>query len=114
MKEKPIEGEEENNLFTKEDFIFLITYSNQDTNGDIERLIDVDQCLLEFYFLILCNEYELANLLIGQGYAADIKDIINQMFIGDENNLLENILMNTDIVKKAIECALKRQLDGVA
>ncbi len=93
--------------FCIEDFVFLIQFDNG-------KLIDTDQCLLEFYFLILCKEYDLANCLLSQSYAHDIKEIINQMFIGDENNLLEHILMNTEIIKGAIKCALHRQLDGVA
>jgi hypothetical protein len=36
------------------------------------------------------------------------------MFIGDENNLLEHIVMNNEIIKGALKCALQRQLDGVA
>jgi hypothetical protein len=113
LKEKPSEYEE-SEIFCYEDFEFLITHINQNADGDTERLIDHKQCLLEFYFLILCGEYDLANKLIEQSYANVIKDILNQMFIGDEHNLLEHILMNTEIVKDAIECALRRQLDGVA
>jgi hypothetical protein len=102
-----LKEEELSTYFCIEDFVFLIQFENG-------KLIDTEQCLLEFYFLILCKEYDLANCLLSQSYAHDIKEIINQMFIGDENNLLEHILMNSEIIKGAMKCALHRQLDGVA
>jgi hypothetical protein len=106
LKEK-LKEEELSTYFTKEDFMFLILYENG-------KLIDTEQSLLEFYFLLLSTEYDLANTLLAQSYSFDIKEIINQMFIGDENNLLEHIVMNGEIIKGALKCALQRQLDGIA
>jgi hypothetical protein len=91
----------------KNDIHFLISY-------DCGRLIDNNRCLVEFYFLLLADEYDLATFLLSQNYAHKLRDDLNQLFIGDENNLLEHILMNPDIVKVSIQLALKRQLDGIA
>ncbi len=106
LNDKPKE-EEIAVMFIKEDFFYLIDFENG-------RLIDTERSLLEFYFLLLCGEYELAIKLLTKSYASSIKDLINQLFIGDENNLLEQILVNPEIVKAAVELALQRQLDGVA
>ena len=99
--------EEKNYSFNSEDFSFLIQFEDG-------KLINRNQCHLEFYFLLLTREYDLAILLIKQRYAEHLKDEINQMFIGDENNLLEHIVMNPEIAKQTIKLALNRQLDGVA
>jgi len=72
-------------FFVKEDFLFLIQYEEG-------RFIDIDQSILEFYFLLLCQEFDLANILLSQIYSYEIKNIINSMFIGDENNLIEHIV----------------------
>lgn len=106
LKEK-LKEEELSTYFSREDFYFLLYYESG-------KLIDTEQCLLEFYFLLLSGEYDLANYLLSQSYSFEIKDIINSMFIGDENNLLEHIVMNNEIIKGALKCALQRQLDGVA
>lgn len=99
--------EEEDSLFVIEDFLFLIQFENG-------RLIDTEQCILEFYYLLLCEEYDISNELLSQPYSRDLKEIINQMFIGDESNLIEHILMNKELIKESIKCALQRQLDGIA
>ncbi len=106
QKEKPKE-EDLATCFTSDDFTYLVSYENG-------KLIESDQCILEFYFLLLCGEYDIANILLTQSYARELKDIINQMFIGDESNLFEHIMKNVDLIKGSIKCALQRQLDGVA
>jgi hypothetical protein len=103
MKEKPKDSEFV--LFNNEDFELILRN---------EKLTNVDSCILEFYFLILCNEFELACLLIKQLYAEDCRYELNQKFIGDENNLLKHILNNIEIVKTCLNISLIRRLDGIA
>lgn len=94
-------------LLTQEDYIYLIVYENG-------KYLETSQCLVEFYFLLLCQEFNLALLLLQQEYASHLRDDINQMFIGDEKHLIEYILMNREIAKESIKFSLERQLDGVA
>ncbi len=102
-KEKGLEFQ----TLTKEDFIFLIIYDNG-------RFINTEYCSLEFYFLLLWEEYSLATLLLDQSYSKKLKDYLNNLFIGDETNLLKQVIMNPEIVKDTIKLALIRQLDGIA
>lgn len=97
----------DNFSLTDEEFSFLFIH-------DKGRFINLECCMLEFYFLLLCEEYDLALLLLDQTYAKPLKDDLNDMFIGDEINLLQQILMNPEIVKTVIELSLMRQLDGIA
>jgi hypothetical protein len=102
MKDKP--NDLEYDLFTYEDFETILRN---------EKLTNVDSCILEFYFLLLCNEFELACLLLKQPYAEDCRYELNQKFIGDESNLLKHIINNIEIVKTCIKISLVRRLDGI-
>ena len=76
--------------------------------------IDPESCLVEFYFLLMANLFDEAINLLEMSYAEDIKLILNEKFIGDENNLLEQIFKEPDIAKSVICTSLKRGLDGIA
>lgn len=76
--------------------------------------INPQNCILEFYFLLMAFEFEHAALLLGMPYANILRDKINESFIGDENNLIVQILCNQDIGKYVIFSALERHLDGIA
>ena len=76
--------------------------------------INQTNCILEFYFLLMAFEYEPAVKLLSTPFAEKLRDRLNETFIGDENNLLEQLLYNNDIIKEAICSALERKLDGVA
>jgi hypothetical protein len=107
IKKMKIEVTEFDEPLNSEDFAFLITH-------DDGKLIQSELCMLEFYFLLLTNSYDLAILLLNQSYADLQREQLNQMFIGDESNLLEHILKNPEIVKDTLYLALLRQLDGIA
>lgn len=94
-------------FLNEDDRKFIITFKNGD-------LIDKEKCIVEFYFLLLCNEFELATILLSQDYARHIRDYFNEIFFGDENNLLKHILEKEEIVKLCVKHSLVRQLDGVA
>lgn len=100
-----IHKDTEHKIFSTENLKYLITNNYGLTSKD---------CLLEFYFLLMTLEYEPAIKLLSMQYANSLRDKLNEVFIGDENNLLEQILSNTDIVKEVISSALERHLDGVA
>ena len=89
----------------KENYKFLITKCYG---------IDPDSCLVEFYFLLMSNLFDEAINLLEMSYAEKIKFILNEKFIGDENNLLEQIFKEPDIAKSVICTSLKRGLDGIA
>ena len=76
--------------------------------------IDPDSCIVEFYFLLMANLFDEAINLLEMSYAENIKLILNEKFIGDENNLLEQIFKEPDIAKSVICTSLKRGLDGIA
>ena len=76
--------------------------------------IDPDFCIVEFYFLLMANLFDEAINLLEMSYAENIKLILNEKFIGDENNLLEQIFKEPDIAKSVICTSLKRGLDGIA
>ena len=76
--------------------------------------IDPDTCMVEFYFLLMANLFEPATTLLEMSYAENIKLILNEKFIGDENNLLEQLFKEPEITKDVICAALTRGLDGVA
>lgn len=95
------------NLLTEDDMNFIISFNDGE-------LINTDKCIVEFYFLLLCNEFELATNLLIQDYAAHLRDYFNQIFIGDESHLLKHILVNPEIVKLCVKYSLFRKLDGIA
>ncbi len=76
--------------------------------------LDPDTCIVEFYFLLMSNLFEEAIMLLEMSYAENIKLILNEKFIGDENNLLEQIFKEPDIAKSVICTSLERGLDGIA
>ena len=90
---------------TAENYDFLITKCYG---------IDPDTCMVEFYFLLMVNLFEAATTLLLMSYAENIKLILNEKFIGDENNLLEQLFKEPDIAKDVICASLTRGLDGVA
>ena len=89
----------------KENYKFLITKCYG---------IDPASCIVEFYFLLMANLFDEAINLLEMSYAENIKLILNEKFIGDENNLLEQIFKEPDIAKSVICTSLKRGLDGIA
>lgn len=89
----------------KENYKFLITKCYG---------IDPESCIVEFYFLLMANLFDEAINLLEMSYAENIKYILNEKFIGDENNLLEQIFKEPDIAKSVICTSLKRGLDGIA
>ena len=62
----------------------------------------------------MANLFDEAINLLEMSYAENIKHILNEKFIGDENNLLEQIFKEPDIAKSVICTSLKRGLDGIA
>ena len=72
------------------------------------------ECLLEYYFLLMSHEYDAAIKLLTMPYAEHLRERLNETFIGDENNLIEETLKDSDIVKDVICNALERRLDGIA
>lgn len=74
----------------------------------------IKDCTLEFYFLLMTEFYSSAVRLLEKSSSIYIKETLNKTFIGDEVNLIERILTNSDISKKVICSALQRNLDGVA
>lgn len=105
------EKEYKSNIFdftlTPEDMAFIIEFENGE-------FLEVSSCMLEFYFLILCNEFNLAIHLLKQPYAEVLKNHLNELFMGDEKNILKDILNHTEITKECITLSLHKQLDGVA
>ena len=98
---------EQHFLLTIEDLEFIVQYEEG-------RFINIQCCLLEFYFMLLCDEYQLAVILLQQPYAKLLQDDLNQKFIGDESNLLKQILIHPEITKDCIKLGIVRQLDGIA
>jgi len=112
LLEKKIKGEknkdyDEEEVFNESNMEFIISYNNGE-------LINKEKCIVEFYFLLLCNEFDLATSLLEQDYTAHLRDYFNQIFIGDESNLLKHLLMNHEIVKNCVKNSLIRKLDGIA
>lgn len=96
---------QENISFSSDDLIYLI---------ENQYGIDVNDPLVEFYFLLMSHEYQSAVKLLSLKYSNKIKDELNSMFIGDEVNLIEKIVMKNEIIKSAIKGSLNRKLDGIA
>ena len=90
---------------TSENYEFLITKCYG---------IDPETCMVEFYFLLMSNLFEAATTLLEMSYADKIKAILNEKFIGDENNFLEQLFKEPDIAKDVICASLLRCLDGIA
>ena len=90
---------------TPENYEFLITKCYG---------IDPETCMVEFYFLLMVNLFEAATTLLEMSYAENIKAILNEKFIGDENNLLEQLFKEPEIAKSVICASLTRGLDGIA
>ena len=76
--------------------------------------IDPETCMVEFYFLLMANLFKIAIRLLEMSYADSIKTILNEKFIGDENNFLEQLFKEPDLAKEVVCAALLRGLDGVA
>ena len=90
---------------TPENYEFLITKCYG---------IEPETCMVEFYFLLMADLFEAATTLLEMPYAEDIKVILNEKFIGDENNFLEQLLKDPEIAKDVICASLTRGLDGIA
>ena len=90
---------------TAENYEFLITKCYG---------IDPETCIVEFYFLLMINLFEAATILLSMSYAEHIKIILNEKFIGDESNFLEQLFKEPDIAKDVVCTSLIRGLDGVA
>ena len=90
---------------TSENYEFLITKCYG---------IEPETCMVEFYFLLMSNLFDAATILLQMSYAENIKAILNEKFIGDENNLLEQLFKEPEIAKDVICASLMRGLDGIA
>ena len=90
---------------TPENYEFLITKCYG---------IEPETCMVEFYFLLMSNLFDAATTLLQMSYAENIKAILNEKFIGDENNLLEQLFKEPEIAKDVICASLMRGLDGIA
>lgn len=88
------------------DFLFILNYS--------DGLLIKEDCLLEFYFLLMVNEYDLAITLLSKPYSEKLRESLNHIFLDDDTNALSSILFSEDIVKGVVHSAIERELDGVA
>lgn len=91
---------------TFDDLAFLLSYSNG-------ALINED-CITEFYFLLMAAEFDLAINLLQKHYSYKIRDYLNKLFIDEDSSLLKAILFSNELIMISIKAALERGLDGVA
>ena len=68
--------------------------------------------MLEFYFLLMSCQFHQAVEFLDKH--KDLQNKLNEYFIGDENNLIPQILQHNKITKSVICIALIRRLDGIA
>ena len=105
LKTTPTE-EETKEMFTFNDFLFIMNYQ--------EGSLIKEECLSEFYFFLMTNEFELATTLLGKQYSARLRQSLNDIFLDDDSSVLSSILFTEEIVVNSVKSTLERGLDGVA
>ena len=105
-KTENFDDEEHKVIFFEEEFKFLIDYKN----GFLLK----ENCLTEFYFLLMTDELYLAPYLLNKSYSNKIREFLNKLFIDDDTSILKSILFNTDMIYTCVHNSLERGLDGVA
>ena len=98
--------EEMKDILCFKDFLFLMNYQN----GELIK----EDCICEFYFLLMTNEFELATTLLSKNYSESLKLSLVDVFIDDDSSILQGILFNEDIVLHSIKSSIEKALDGVA
>ena len=76
--------------------------------------INTELCLVEFYFLLMANKKEYAELLLEKPYAQELRDYLDKNCEGYMQNFEELILKNQEISNYVICLSLKRRFDGIA
>ena len=98
--------------FTSENISFLIKnkfgiINEYNSNNEYN-----EYDLLEFYFLLMSCQFHQAVEFLDKH--KELQNKLNEYFIGDENNLIPQILQHNKITKTVICIALIRKLDGIA
>lgn len=98
--------ENHDNLLKYEDYMFMISFKGG-------NLLPED-CLLEIYFMLMTNEFELATTFFSLDLANKLRNDLLKYFIDDESSLIKTILYTNDLIRSAIRSSLERGLDGIA
>ena len=94
-------------FFTDENFLFMISYENG-------KLMDVNRCKLEFYYLLICKKYDIALEILKYDYSLDLKEELNEVLIDIQDHFLMKLLISQELAYECVKYALERNLDGVA
>lgn len=98
--------ENHENLLKYEDYMFLINFKGGN--------LIVDDCLLEIYFMLMTNEFELATVFFSLDFTSKVRNELLKFFIDDDSSLIKTILYTNDIIRLCIKNSLERGLDGIA
>ena len=90
-----------------EDFYFLIGFENG-------KLMDVEKCKLEFYYLLLSKKYDMAMQILKYEYSNRLKEELNEVLIDIQDNYLKKLLISQDLAYDCLKLALERNMDGIA
>lgn len=90
-----------------DDLKFMIGYENG-------KLMDVERCKLEFYYLLIAKKYEIGMEILKYDYSNQLKEDLNDVLIDIQDNFLKKILISSDLAYDCLKLALERNMDGIA
>ncbi len=104
LKQETLNPEESLN---DEDLIFMIGYDNG-------KLMHIEKCKLDFYYLLLSKKYDMAMQILKYEYSNNLKEELNEVLIDIQDNYLKKLLISQDLAYDCLKIALERNIDGIA
>jgi hypothetical protein len=104
LKQETLHPEE---TLNDEDLIFMIGYENG-------KLMHVEKCKLDFYYLLLSKKYDMAMQILKYDYSNNLKEELNEVLIDIQDNYLKKLLISQDLAYDCLKIALERNIDGIA
>lgn len=90
-----------------DDFNFMIGFENG-------KLMNVEKCKLDFYYLLLSKKYDMAMQILKYDYSNNLKEELNEVLIDIQDNYLKKLLISQDLAYDCLKIALERNIDGIA
>jgi hypothetical protein len=78
------------------------------------KLMYVEKCKLDFYYLLLSKKYDMAMQILKYEYSNNLKEELNEVLIDIQDNYLKKLLISQDLAYDCLKIALERNIDGIA
>jgi len=81
---------------------------------DNGKLMHIEKCKLDFYYLLLSKKYDMAMQILKYEYSNNLKEELNEVLIDIQDNYLKKLLISQDLAYDCLKIALERNIDGIA